>query len=413
MMEKPLSLSKARLALMHSVLSGYIERGDIPGLAAVVACRDDVHLETMGALSFAGSAQVKRDTMFRIASLSKLITAAAAMILVEECRLRLDDPVDRWLPELANRRVLKDISSEIDDTVPAVRPITVRDLLTYRMGFGSVMAMPDTYPIQKWIREYRLGGDGPPRPSQAPAMDEWLRRLGSLPLIAQPGERWMYHISGETLGMLIARVSGQSFGAFLQQRIFDPLGMKDTGFFVPPEKIDRLASQYMFNQETNKLDLYDDAAKSDWSSPPPAESGGRRPCLYDRRLFCVQPDAAEQRPIWRSADSFRCDDRSDDLRSSHRGPALRLGNVLRYAFELGLGIRRRHPPQRDLSQSRPLRLDGRLRNGGLCRSRERDDRYSIHAAHDGIAGSSARVHRFLDAGMRNHAWALSKVGAIW
>src|SRR6185437_16477623 len=127
------------------------------------------------------------------------------------------------------------ISSPLDDTVAALRAITLRDLLTSRMGFGSVMAMPDTYPIQKLIREYRIGGDGPMLPPHAPTQDEWLRRLGSLPLLAQPGERWMYHVSGDVLGALIARVSGKSFGAFLRERIFDPLGMKDTGFHVPPE----------------------------------------------------------------------------------------------------------------------------------------------------------------------------------
>ena len=120
--------------------------------------------------------------------------------------------------------------------MPALRAITVRDLLTYRMGFGSVMAMPDTYPIQKLIREYRIGGDGPMLPSQAPGMDEWLQRLGSLPLLAQPGERWMYHVSGDVLGALIARVSGQSLGTFMRERIFDPLGMKDTAFHVPSRK---------------------------------------------------------------------------------------------------------------------------------------------------------------------------------
>src|SRR3984885_5820281 len=115
------------------------------------------------------------------------------MILVEESRSRLDDSIEPWLPELANRRVLKSISSELNDTVPAVRAIGVRDLLTYRMGFGSVMAMPDTYPIQKLIREYRIGGDGPMLPSQAPSMGEWLQKLGSLALLAQPGGGWMYH----------------------------------------------------------------------------------------------------------------------------------------------------------------------------------------------------------------------------
>jgi CubicO group peptidase (beta-lactamase class C family) len=267
-------LSKLRLDRIHQILSGYIERKEMPGLVALVSHHDDIHVETLGAMAFDNPAPMKRDTIFRIASITKLITAVAAMILVEDCKLRLDDPIDPWLPELANRRVLKSISSEIDDTVPAQRAITVRDLLTYRMGFGSVMAMPDTYPIQKLIREYRLGGDGPPRPAQAPGMDEWLQRLGSLPLMAQPGERWMYHTSADVLGALIARVSGQSFGAFLRERIFDPLGMKDTAFHVPPEKINRLPGVYFFNRQANTLDSFDDPANSAWAFEPPSESGG-------------------------------------------------------------------------------------------------------------------------------------------
>jgi CubicO group peptidase (beta-lactamase class C family) len=111
-------------------------------------------------------------------------------------------------------------------------------------------------------------------PSQAPATDEWLRRLGSLPLLAQPGERWMYHVSLEVLGALIARVSGQSFGTFLRERLFDPLGMKDTAFHVPPEKIDRLPGFYFFNRETGRLEVFDGAEKSAWRTEPAAESGG-------------------------------------------------------------------------------------------------------------------------------------------
>ncbi len=267
-------LSKPRLERMHRVLSGHIERKELPGLVALVSHHGDVHVETLGALAFGDPAPMKRDSIFRIASITKPITAVAAMILVEECKLRLDEPIDPWLPELANRRVLKSISSDIDDTVPALRAITVRDLLTYRMGFGSVIAMPDTYPIQKLIREYRIGGDGPMLPSQAPAMDEWLQKLGSLPLLAQPGERWMYHVSADVLGALIARVSGQSLGAFMRERIFDPLGMKDTAFHVPPEKIDRLPAFYFFNRQTNTLDFFDDVANSAWRSEPPSESGG-------------------------------------------------------------------------------------------------------------------------------------------
>ena len=268
------ALSKPRLDRMHQTLSGYIDRQELPGLVALVSHHDDIHIETLGTLAFNQSAPMQTDTIFRIASLAKPVTAVAAMILLEECKLHLDESIEPWIPELAKRRVLKSLSSPLDDTVPAQRPITVRDLLTFRMGFGSVMAPPDTYPIQKLIREYQIGGDGPPHPSQAPTADEWIRRLGSLPLIAQPGERWLYHVSSDVLGVLISRVTGQSLGAFMRQRIFDPLGMKDTAFYVPPEKIDRLAGCYFFNQETKTLELYDDPAHSDWGSPPPSESAG-------------------------------------------------------------------------------------------------------------------------------------------
>jgi CubicO group peptidase (beta-lactamase class C family) len=267
-------LCKPRLERMQQVLSGYVERKEMPGLVALVSHHDDVHVEALGTLSFGSAAPMKRDTIFRIASITKLITAVAAMILVEECKLRLDESIEPWLPELANRRVLKSISSQLVDTVPALRAITVRDLLTYRMGFGSVMAMPNTYPIQKLIREYRIGGDGPMLPSQAPNMDEWLQKLGSLPWLAQPGERWMYHVSGDALGALIARVSGQSLETFMGERIFNPLGMKDTAFHVPPEKIDRLPAFYFLNQQTNRLDFFDDPANSAWRLAPSFALGG-------------------------------------------------------------------------------------------------------------------------------------------
>jgi CubicO group peptidase (beta-lactamase class C family) len=136
------------------------------------------------------------------------------------------------------------------------------------------MAMPDTFPIQRLIREYRIGGDGPMLPTHAPDMDEWLRRLGSLPWLAQPGERWMYHVSFDLLGALIARVSGRSLGAFMRERIFEPLGMKDTGFHVPPEKSDRLPGFYFFNRESGTLDPFDDPERSAWLREPRFESGG-------------------------------------------------------------------------------------------------------------------------------------------
>jgi len=266
--------SKPQLERLHRVMSGYIERGEMPGLVALVSHEDEAYVETLGTLSFESTSLMKRDTIFRIASLTKLITAVAAMILVEDCKIRLDESIDAWLPELSGRRVLRQISSGVDDTVPALRAITLRDLLTYRMGFGSVMAAPGTYPIQQFVRDYQLGGDGPVLPTQAPGLDQWLQRLGSLPLLAQPGERWMYHTSGEVLGALVSRVSGQTLGDFMRQRIFEPLGMRDTGFHVPPEKLSRLAGFYFVEQGSGTLKFFDNPANSAWSTEPLFQSGG-------------------------------------------------------------------------------------------------------------------------------------------
>src|SRR4029453_4789032 len=195
-------LSKSRLERLHRVLSGHVERREVPGLVALVGRHDHLHVETLGTMSLADPAPMQLDPIFRIASLTKPITAVAAMMLVEECTLRLDEAIEAWLPELANRRVLKSVPSPPDETVPGERAITVRDLLTSCMGFGSVMAMPDTYPIQKVIRDHRIGGDGPPRPAHAPGTEEWLRNLGALPWMAQPGGQWLYLVRSDVLGVL-------------------------------------------------------------------------------------------------------------------------------------------------------------------------------------------------------------------
>src|SRR4249920_2315152 len=133
-------LSQQRLGRMHDVMVGYVERGEVPGLVTLVSRRGEVHVDAIGMKAVEGLDPMGRDTIFRISSMTKPITAVATMILVEECKVRLDEPVDRLLPELTDRRALKDISSPLEDTAPANRAITVRDLLTFRMGFGSVMA---------------------------------------------------------------------------------------------------------------------------------------------------------------------------------------------------------------------------------------------------------------------------------
>jgi CubicO group peptidase (beta-lactamase class C family) len=265
-------LSRARLDRMHDIMAGYVERDEVPGIVTLVNRRGEVHVDTIGVQAVGSSSPIERDTIFRISSMTKPITAAAAMILIEECTLRLDEPVDRFLPELANRKVLKRLDGPLDDTVPAQRPITVRDLLTFRMGFGQMMASPDAYPILKSASEQQIGM-GPPSPATMPAPDEWIRRLGTLPLMHQPGEQWMYNTGSDVLGVLIARASGQPLETFLRERLFEPIGMHDTSFSVPAAKLDRLATSYWVNPESGALGLFDEAAGGQWSRPPAFPSG--------------------------------------------------------------------------------------------------------------------------------------------
>jgi CubicO group peptidase (beta-lactamase class C family) len=263
--------SKTRLSRMHDVMAGYVERGEVPGIVTLVSRRGETHVDAIGAKALGGE-NMGRDTIFRIASLSKPVAAAAAMILVEQCKLRLDEPVDRLLPELSDRRVLKRLDGPLDDTIPARRPITLRDLLTFRLGCGIVMAPPDTFPIQKAMSELRLG-QGPPSPLVPPAPDEWIRRFSTLPLMHQPGEKWMYHTGSDVLGVLIARASGKPLETFLREGLFEPLGMKDTAFSVPAAKLERFATSYWTNFATGALELYDEPA-GQWSRSPAFLSAG-------------------------------------------------------------------------------------------------------------------------------------------
>jgi CubicO group peptidase (beta-lactamase class C family) len=241
-----------------------------PGLVGLSARGEEVEVVTAGSL-FIGGTPMRRDTIFRIASMTKPITAAAIMMLIDDGKLRLNDPVDRFLPELANRRVLRRIDGPVDDTVPASRAITVEDLLTFRLGWGLILAPPGKYPVQRAIAELGIVGFGPPDPSMPFDSDEWLRRLSTLPLFAQPGEQWFYTTGSDIQGVLIARVSGQSFSTFLAERIFGPLGMRDTGFFVPPAKINRLATAY--RAKTGELTVADPPAGGKWSRAPRFEEG--------------------------------------------------------------------------------------------------------------------------------------------
>jgi CubicO group peptidase (beta-lactamase class C family) len=265
-------LSTARLKRMHDLMAGHVSSGGVPGMVLLVSRYGEVHADAIGNMAI-GGAPMERDTIFRIASMTKPVAAVAAMILVEECKLRLDDPVDPFLPELANRRVLRTIESEIDDTVPAERAITLRDILTFRLGYGMIPIWPDRYPIQKAITAAGLA-PGPAFPAFPP--DELMRRYGALPLVHQPGERWLYNAGSEILGVLIARAAGKTLGEYLHERIFEPLGMTDTAFYVPQDKLDRFATTYMRDRETDRLKVFDDPTSERFTSQPVFEnaSGG-------------------------------------------------------------------------------------------------------------------------------------------
>lgn len=263
-------LSNPRLERMRPVLSGPIDRREVAGLVALVSRGDEIHLETLGVQDLATGAPMTRETIFRLASISKPITAVAAMTLVEQAVLRLDDSVEPWLPELADRKVLRSLDGPVDDTVPAHRAITLRDLLTFQLGFGAIMAPPGAYPIQALIAEAGIGaGAAGPQIGN----DEYMRRLGALPLLHQPGERWMYHSGSDVLGVLIARVTGKSLGEALRERVFDPLRMHDTGFTIAPDKIGRLAGCYE-RDAAGALQPYADPRPGGPTTPVAFESGG-------------------------------------------------------------------------------------------------------------------------------------------
>src|SRR5919107_1943404 len=159
--------AEARLDRMHDVMAGHVERGVVPGIVTLVSRRGEAHVDAIGTKAFGGSDPMRRDTIFRVASVTKPIVAAAAMVLVEECTLRLDEPVDPWLPELADRRVLRAIDGPLDETVPANRPIALRDVLTFRLGYGAIFAAPGQYPIQAAMEEAGVAAS-PHLPSFSP-----------------------------------------------------------------------------------------------------------------------------------------------------------------------------------------------------------------------------------------------------
>jgi CubicO group peptidase (beta-lactamase class C family) len=226
-----------------------------------------VHNDVLGFQDLESRTPMRRDTIFRIASMTKPITSVAVLMLVEDGKLGLGDPVERWLPELARPRVLRDPAGALSRTTPAQRPLTVRDLLTHRSGLAYTFT--SSGPLSQALADAGLLGSSSTLPT-----DEWMRRLGALPLAYEPGTRWHYGLSTDVLGVLVERVSGLPFPEFLRTRLFEPLGMRDTAFWVPADAMDRLATLYALDPETGRLVATDRPPASRLAKPPAFASGG-------------------------------------------------------------------------------------------------------------------------------------------
>ncbi len=227
---------------IEAALQKIVDSGQLAGAATLAWCEGKAQAVCVGWRDKEANLPVERDTIFRIASMTKPITSVAALMLVEEGRIALTDSIDRYAPEFSHMRVLRSPNGPVDETDPAERPITFEDLLTHRAGF--------TYeglhrgPIDQAYRD-ALGGeiDSDVTP------DQWIASLAQLPLIGQPGTAMHYGRATDLLGLLIARIEGAPLGEVLKRRIFDPLGMKDTSFLVPREKRACRAAAYGFDEE--------------------------------------------------------------------------------------------------------------------------------------------------------------------
>ena len=244
---------------LERFLVRHVEAGTVPGAVALRGGRDP-ELVAVGAASVNGD-PMRDDAIMRIQSMTKAVTAVAALRLVEAGRIGLDQSVEGWLPELADRRVLTNPAASLDDTVPAHRPITLRHLFTCGSGYG--MEFGDT-PLQKAMADN--GTDVGPDPVMLGA-DEWLARLAELPLAFQPGEGWRYHHSFAVLGILIARLTGRPLGEHLADDLFGPLGMPDTALWVPEENLRRLPAAYRHGE--SGLVQTEPAGGGFYAGPPP------------------------------------------------------------------------------------------------------------------------------------------------
>ncbi|PZW50968.1 CubicO group peptidase (beta-lactamase class C family) [Humitalea rosea] len=260
-------LCPTRLARVGAWADRLVADGKLAGVTTMVARRGKVvHLHCTGLADLERGTAMAPDTIFRIYSMTKPLTSVAMLMLYEEGRFQLDDPISRFLPYFANMRVMSGGQRGKIETVPATRDITFRDLMTHTSGL--TYGFMESTLVDAMYREQKIGFQGMPG-----TLGEMVERLAGIPLIAQPGTAWNYSHSTDVLGHLVAVVSGQSLESFLAERVLGPLGMVDTGFHVPEASQPRFAANYSRGKD-GKLLLIDDPQASPYLAERQMASGG-------------------------------------------------------------------------------------------------------------------------------------------
>ena len=344
-------LCPERLKRINRVMQGYVDENKLAGLVTMIARRGKVaHFECFGMMDIESNKPMQSDTIFRIYSMSKPITSVAVMMLYEEGYFQLNDAVSKFIPEFKNVRVFVKKTEAGVEMAEAERKITIRDLLAHTSGLAYGLS-EDTPVDEMYQEEKMLKWDE--------TLEEKVRRLVKLPLANQPGSTWRYSVATDVLGYLVEVISGLSFDVFLEERIFEPLGMEDTGFYVPAEKISRFATLYKA-EETDSFERDETLYWGDFSKLPRLLSGGGGlvSTASDYMRFCQMLLNGGE------LDGVRLLSRKTvELMTANHLPdeLIRQGNMTKgYGFGLGFGV------LLDVAQSEALGSEGEYSWGGAA-----------------------------------------------
>jgi CubicO group peptidase (beta-lactamase class C family) len=266
-LSEKVGLSSTRLGRVNTMMQKYVSQGKYAGIITMVARRGQIaHFECFGMMDVESAKPMRPDTIFRIYSMSKPVTSVAVMMLYEEGHFQLHTPVSEFISEFKETKVFAGGTESNIELADLEREITIHDLLTHTSGltYGPDTDLPVDALYKQALDKLEKGA----------TLEEMVQLVATLPLIHQPGSAWRYSFSTDVLGRVVEVISGMSFDAFLAQRIFSSLGMDDTGFYVPPEKMDRFATLYGPEEEGDGLKVLDDPATGEYDIPPTCPSGG-------------------------------------------------------------------------------------------------------------------------------------------